>query len=124
MMRIHAGYILIMMCLLSCDNQALVEIIEPVDGSLVNGDVEIIARVASSYTLDSIEYYIDDELLGSATACSDTGIWQTNSSVHGSTHDLSAIGYLHNGLIVESDIISVTIYTRRTVLAEVFGEYC
>ena len=106
-----------------CGGKALIEITKPGDGALINGFVKIIAQTASSSALDSIQFYIDDEFLTSVQALSDTCIWDARSFLHGSFHNISAVGFFANGLIAESDIISVTVYTHRTVLAEVFGEY-
>jgi hypothetical protein len=116
-------YALMILFLFHCGGKALIEITEPGDNALVNGTVKIITQTASSSVLDSIQFYIDDEFLASVQAFSDTCVWDARSFLHGSLHNISAIGFFANGLIAESDIISVTVYSHRTVLAEVFGEY-
>ena len=116
-------YLLVILCSLQCGNQGLIEITTPGDNALVNGFVKIIAQTASSSALDSIHYYVDGEFLNSVQALSDTCVWDASSFLHGSPHNISAIGFFANGIIAESDMISVTVYSHRTVLAEVFGEY-
>lgn len=119
----YAIYTLLIIFCLQCGSNALIEITKPGDGALVNGLVEIIASTTGSNNADSIEYYIDGELAASLLALSDTFIWDASSFLHGSVHHISAVAFFANGLIAESDIVSVTIYSHRTVLAEVFGEY-
>lgn len=108
---------------LGCGNEALIEITKPGDGALVNGFVEIIAEPVSSFALDSIRFYIDDELFVTSLTPSNTCIWDANSLLHGSIHNISGVAFFANGLVTESDIVSVSIYSHRTVLAELFGEY-
>lgn len=115
--------ILLFFIIIGCDNSPLIEITKPVDGALVNGFVNIIAQTASSSALDSIQFYIDGEFLASVQALSDVYVWDASSFLHGTLHNMSAIGFFANGIIAESDMISVTVYSHRTVLAEVFGEY-
>ena len=92
-------------------------------GALVNGVVEIIAEPVSSFALDSIRFYIDGELFATSLTPSKTCIWDANSLSHGSIHHISGVAFFANGLVTESDIVSVSIYSHRTVLAELFGEY-
>ena len=122
---IRRRYLLFILLLFTirCGNDALVDITQPADGALVNGSVEIITQPAGSSPVDSIQFFIDDELMATSLPGSNAYLWDTRSLEHLSVHNISVIAFFANGLIAESDIISVTIYTHRTVLAEVFGEY-
>lgn len=115
--------LLLLIASTGCDKNALIEITRPGDNALVNGLVEINTQSVSSSPLDSVQFHIDGELLNTSLSYPNTCIWDTRALSHASVHDISAIGFYANGIIAESDMISVTVYSNRTVLVEVFGEY-
>ena len=114
---------ILLLFFLDCGGDALIEITEPADRALVNGFVEINAQGVCSSSLDSVQFYINGELEVTSLSHPNIYTWDTRTLAHASVHNISAVGFFTNGLIAESDMISVSVYSHRTVLAEVFGEY-
>ena len=111
----------ITMCLLvwiGCggDNEApVIEITNPVDGSIVSGTVNITAEATDDNEVDSVQFYIDDTLRSTSTAEPYTCSWETTGLENNSSHTIYAMAYDAAENESASDTISVIVVIENTL---------
>lgn len=97
-------------------------ITNPLDGTYVNGIVEVTVESAKFYGASYTELWIDDSCVAVLTSGTSLYSWDTRDYTHGSEHTLQGIMYNNDGYGIVSPLISVTVYSRRNVAVEAFLE--
>lgn len=95
---------------ITVDNQSpTVSLTSPVNGSFVEGVVNIEANASDNIAVTKVEFYVDNNLLGASTTSPYTASWDTSSLPSNSTQTLFAKAYDGVGHISQSDTVSVTV---------------
>ncbi|MEO0165716.1 MAG: Ig-like domain-containing protein [candidate division WOR-3 bacterium] len=87
-----------------------IEIINPPNGAVVGGIVEITARVADGGEISALGFYIDDSLVKFFEKEPYSYLWNTIPLPDSSIHTIYAKAELENGNYIYSETISVMVY--------------
>ncbi|MBS1271122.1 MAG: Chitodextrinase [Candidatus Marinimicrobia bacterium] len=101
---------------------------QPTDGDTVKGQVEIAAEVSDNQQVDSVKFYVDDELQGAVTTAPWSTTWDASGVDDSTAHSISASAIDTAGIEYTSVIITVVV-NNHTVsftndIQPVFTENC
>uniref|UniRef100_A0A7V3RHF9 Uncharacterized protein n=1 Tax=candidate division WOR-3 bacterium TaxID=2052148 RepID=A0A7V3RHF9_UNCW3 len=103
-------YLIIIFSLHCGKNQPLIEIVSPEDGSIVEGIVEIKAKVIDGNDITVLGFFIDDSLVKFFEDEPYIYKWNTIPLPDSSIHTIYAKASLKNGNYITSETISVIVY--------------
>ncbi len=103
-----------------CGENNWIFITNPVDGTMVNGVVEITFEPAVIHSERCIVIYIDDSLVATIDSDPYAYTWDTKEYAHGSAHTIKGMLFDSNHYHINTSTIEVTVYKHRAVLAEAF----
>jgi hypothetical protein len=86
-----------------------VAISSPDDGAKVGGIVTVIAHAFDQVGISTVDVYVDQELIGSATTEPYQVKWDSSAYRPGSSHSIYAVATNKNGVSADSSPINVTI---------------
>ncbi|MCX7995531.1 MAG: PQQ-binding-like beta-propeller repeat protein [candidate division WOR-3 bacterium] len=109
--------IIIILMAIDCGDKAppLVNIINPVDGSFVDGMVQVAVEATDNKGVDSIEIYIDDSLIFGTGKSYGVYMWNTTPLPHNSSHKILACACDFSGNVGISDTITVSVIHPGTL---------
>lgn len=97
------------------DNESpTVMLTNPADGDTVAGVVQVAAEVQDNQGVDTIKFYIDNQLREFVTAPAWGFSWDTAPFADSTTHTIQAEAVDAAGNIRKSDVISVLVYEEST----------
>jgi len=126
-MKIYVWLLALLCCMaIKCSSDGGCSITNPIDGTLINGVVEVTVEPTISHIVDSIAIWIDDLCVVVVPIYDPVYLWDTKEYAHGSEHTIQGIVYYENGCRSSTPTISVSIYNYRNVIAEAFiqGDGC